>query len=91
MKVERPLRLHSQVTGQRIEALRFASGDEELRAAFYAELGDALVENWAATLPALEKLLADWSDKSDKSDSSDEDSAPRKGLPDSRKKDAPVF
>lgn len=26
---------------------------------------------WAVTLPALEKLLADWSDESDKSDESD--------------------
>ena len=35
VKVERPLRLHSQLTRQRIETLRFASGDAELRAALY--------------------------------------------------------
>ena len=48
VKVERPLRLHSQLTRQRIETLRFASGDEEIRAALYDELGDALFENPAS-------------------------------------------
>ncbi len=85
-KVERPLRLHSQLNGQRIETLRYASGDEDIRAAVYAALGDALFEKWAATLPALDKLLTEWSDKSDESDPSDEDSAPKKGIPDSKKK-----
>jgi type I restriction enzyme M protein len=84
VKVERPLRLHSQLTRPRIETLRFASGDEELRAALYEELGDALLEKWAITLPALEKLLSDWSDLSDSSDSSDE--TPKKTLPDAKKK-----
>ena len=86
VKIERPLRLHSQLTRQRIESLRFASGDEDIRAAVYAALGDALFEKWAATLPALDKLLTEWSDKSDESDPSDEDSAPKKGIPDSKKK-----
>ncbi len=86
VKVERPLRLHSQLTRPRIEPLRYASGDEELRAQIYAVLGDALLENWAGTLPALEKLLSDWSDKSDESDPSDEDSAPRKGIPEKTRK-----
>ena len=44
MKVERPLRLHSQLTRQRIETLRFASGDEDLRAVLYDEFGDALFD-----------------------------------------------
>ena len=87
VKVERPLRLHSQLTRPRIKALRYASGDEDIRAAIYAHFGTALFETWAATLPTLEKLLAEWSDKSDESDPSDEeDAAPKKGLPDSKKK-----
>ncbi len=87
VKVERPLRLHSQLTRPRIESLRYASGDEDIRAEIYAALGDALSERWAATLPALEKLLSDWSDKSDESDpSDDEDAAPKKGLSDKKKK-----
>ena len=38
--VERPLRLHSQLSLKAIETLRFTSGDEELRAALYEEFGD---------------------------------------------------
>jgi len=86
VKVERPLRLHSQLTRARIEPLRFASGDEDLRAAIDAEFGSALLEKWAATLPALEKLLSDWSDPSDQADPPDDDDAAKKGLPDSKKK-----
>ena len=37
VKVERTLRLHSQLTRQRIETLRFASDDEEIQAALYDE------------------------------------------------------
>jgi type I restriction enzyme M protein len=84
VKVERPLRLHSQLTRQRIETLRFASGDEEIRAALYDELGDALFENWPGVHSALEKLLSDWSDMSDVSDQSDEDT--KKTLPEAKKK-----
>ena len=86
VKVERPLRLHSQLTRERIETLRYASGDEAIRAEIYAELGEALFKKWGATLPALEKLLADWSDKSDEADTAGEDGTPKKGLPESRKK-----
>src|SRR5207244_4237086 len=41
--VERPLRLHSQLSVKAIERLRFASGDEEFRGPLYDEFGDALV------------------------------------------------
>jgi type I restriction enzyme M protein len=60
VKVERPLRLHSQLTRQRIETLRFASGDEEIRAKIYDQLGDALFDNPASVHSQLEKLLDDW-------------------------------
>ena len=88
VKVERPLRLHSQLTRQRIEALRFASGDEDLRSEIYAVLGDAVFQNWAATLPALEKLLSDWSEKSEEPIPSDDDEAdtPKKAISDKKKK-----
>ena len=88
VKVERPLRLHSQLSRQRIEALRFASGDEDLRSEIYAVLGDAVFQNWAATLPALEKLLSDWSEKSEESAPSDDDEAdtPKKAISDKKKK-----
>jgi type I restriction enzyme M protein len=85
VKVERPLRLRSQLTRPRIETLRFASGDEEIRAALYDQLGDDLFEKPAAVREALEKILSDWSDPSDESDGSD-DEAPKKGLPEKTKK-----
>src|ERR1700687_880093 len=40
--VERPLRLHSQLTLKAIETLRFTSGDEDGRATLYEEFGDDL-------------------------------------------------
>src|SRR3989441_259105 len=66
--VERPLRLHSQLTRKAIESLRFASGDEELRAALYDEYGDALVENFDQVAAALEKRLAGWGSGDDEGD-----------------------
>ena len=45
--VERPLRLHSQLSLKAIETLRFASGDEDLRATLYEEFGDALFTEFA--------------------------------------------
>jgi type I restriction enzyme M protein len=44
--VERPLRLHSQLTLKAIETLRFASGDEDIRAALYEEFGDDLFSDF---------------------------------------------
>src|SRR5205085_9651426 len=58
--VECPLRLHSQLTRQRIETLRFASGDEDIRAALYDELSEALFENPTSVRKQLEKFLDDW-------------------------------
>ncbi len=86
VKVERPLRLHSQLTRPRIEPLRFASGDEDIRAEIYAQLGDALVEKWDTTLPKLEKLLADWSEKSEEAETSEDTEAPKQGLPEKKRK-----
>ncbi len=83
--VERPLRLHSQLTRKAIETLRFASGDEDLRAALYEEFGDQLFTKFAEISAALEKRLDDWG--SDEDESNDEGGASsRKGLPEKRKK-----
>ena len=83
--VERPLRLHSQLTLKAIEALRFASGDEDLRAALYEEFGDALFTDFASVSDALEQRLAEWgSDDEDADD--DEGGAPKKGLPEKKRK-----
>ncbi|MBA3353599.1 MAG: SAM-dependent DNA methyltransferase, partial [Blastocatellia bacterium] len=87
VKVERPLRLHSQLTVPRIETLRFASGDEEIRAALYDELGDALFEKFATVRTALENILNDWGDAdSDEAGEDGEAEAPRKTLPEKKKR-----
>ena len=49
--VERPLRLHSQITPKAIESLRFASGDEEIRAELYDQLGEELFSNFNNVRP----------------------------------------
>jgi len=83
--VERPLRLHSQLTLKAIQTLRFASGDEDLRVALYDELGDDLFTHFANVSATLEKRLADWG--SDEDDSDEEESGgTKKGLPEKKKK-----
>lgn len=82
--VERPLRLHSQLTSKAIEPLRFASGDEEIRSKLYEEFGDDLFTRFRAIAPALEKRVADWNSDGDDGDN-DEESA-KKGLPEKKKK-----
>ncbi len=84
VKVERPLRLHSQLSRQRIETLRYAFGDEDLRAALHDELGDALFDNHAAVRRALEERLSDWGKEED-NDESGEGGASGKALPEARK------
>jgi type I restriction enzyme M protein len=82
--VERPLRLHSQLSLKVIETLRFAAGDEDLRAALYEEFGDELFTKFAKISSALEKRLAEWGNDEDEGD--DEESGSTKGLPEKKKK-----
>ena len=88
VKVERPLRLHSQFTRHRLEALRYASGDEDIRAALHAALGDALFTNPASVRPQLEKLVNDWgkADSDGDEDEEGETDTPKKSLSDKKKK-----
>ena len=88
VKVERPLRLHSQLTRQRIEPLRYASGDEDIRAALHAELGDTLFSDPASVRPQLEKLVNDWGKADSEGDEDEEGEAdtPKKSLSDKKKK-----
>lgn len=87
VKVERPLRLHSQFTRQRIETLRYASGDEDIRAAIYDQLGDALFEKPASVRQQLEQYVNDFG-KADSEPDDDEGSetAAKKSLPEAKKK-----
>ena len=77
--VERPLRLHSQLTLKSIETLRFAFGDEDIRSVLYEEFGDDLFTKFSTISAALEKRLADWSADEDEAD--DEGGSAKKGLP----------
>ena len=83
--VERPLRLHSQLTLKAIETLRFISGDEDIRATLYEEFGDDLFTGFANISAALEKRLADWVSDEDEDDDEDEGSAQR-GVPAKKRK-----
>ncbi|MGC8731331.1 MAG: type I restriction-modification system subunit M [Halothiobacillaceae bacterium] len=90
--VERPLRLKSQLSDERIESLRFASGDEALRAEIYATHGEALYTEFAKRKPAIEAWLKgedeDASDSEDAEDSGDASDAhaARKSVPAPRRK-----
>ena len=88
VKVERPLRLHSQLTRQRIETLRYASGDEDIRAALYEQLGDALVEKPASVREQLEQLLNDYGKGDTEGDEDEEggETTTKKSLPEAKKK-----
>jgi len=83
--VERPLRLHSQLTVKAIETLRFTSGDEDLRSALYEEFGDDLFTNFDKVSAALETRLVEWGRDDDEAGDEEADSA-KKGLPEKKKK-----
>jgi type I restriction enzyme M protein len=83
--VERPLRLHSQLSVKAIESLRFASGDEDLRSVLYDEFGDKLVNDFAAIAAALEKRLAEWGNDEEEEEAED-GATTKKGLPEKKKK-----
>jgi type I restriction enzyme M protein len=90
--VERPLRLKSQLKPAAIETLRFASGDEALRAEIYAAHGDKLYTDFAKLKPEIEAWLkgddgGDGDDAADGNDEDGEDSAPaKKAVPEKRRK-----
>jgi type I restriction enzyme M protein len=83
--VERPLRLHSQLTLKAIETLRFASGDEEIRSTLYDEFGDALATGFSVVSAALEQRLTEWGSDDDTGDD-EEGASTKKGLPEKKRK-----
>jgi len=86
--VERPLRLHSKLTLEAIETLRFTSGDEDLRATLHEEFGDELFTGFAKLSPRLEKRLDDWGGNGDEGDEGDDEEggSAKKGLPEKKKR-----
>lgn len=85
--VERPLRLKSQLKNTAIETLRFASGDESLRAEIYAKYGDKLYEEFNKFKPEIEAWLKGEEDKDTDDDFEDEDAKPtKKSVPEKQRK-----
>ena len=83
--VERPLRLHSQLTLKAIETLRFTSGDEEIRASLYEDFGDGLFTDFAKVSDAVAQRLAEWGDDEEEGDDEESGSA-KKGLLEKKRK-----
>ena len=83
--VERPLRLHSRLSMQAIESLRFSSGDEDIRTQLYEEFGDALFENFGSVKTQLKKRLTEWGN-GDREDDEKEGMPARNRLTERKKK-----
>ena len=83
--VERPLRLHSRLTLKAIETLRFASGDEDIRAVLYDEFGESLTKSFATVSTALEQRLSEWGNDDESADDEDGGSG-KKGVPEKKRK-----
>ena len=86
VKVERPLRLRSQLTCSRIDTLRYASGEEDIRAALHDELGDDLFENPASVREALSELVNNWGTEEAADDEENGEGTAKKGLSEKVKK-----
>jgi type I restriction enzyme M protein len=86
VRVERPLRLHSQLSRKAIETLRFASGDEEIRTALYEKLGESLFEKPASVRKELEKLIDEWGKAEAEEEDEEGEGATKKTLADSKKR-----
>lgn len=86
--VERPLRLSAQFTRKSVEALRFASGDQDLRQSAYDRFGTELYDSFKQVKPLLDEFLNGSSPDEDGGDEEDENStAPaRPKVPEKTKK-----
>jgi type I restriction enzyme M protein len=88
IRVERPLRLHSQLTRKATQGLRYASGDEEIRQALHEEFGDVLFENFSSVRRQVEQALRDWggNGREDSEGEDDSDAPGRTAIPDKKRK-----
>ena len=68
--------------------MRFASGDEDVRAVLYEKLGDALFEKPASVRKELQKLVENWGSETDASDEteSEDTETTGKGLTEPKKR-----
>ena len=74
IRIERPLRLRSQLSNEAVGNLRFASGDVALRMELLAEFGPSLVDDFDAIKSRLEDHLAPPAEEDD--EESEEQSPP---------------
>lgn len=86
IRVERPLRLHSQLTRKAIESLRFTSGDPELRAELYDSIGEAIFEDFASVRPKVEALLDKWSAGESEDDDEENGETTKRSIPEKKRK-----
>lgn len=86
--VERPLRLKSQLKSESIESLRFASGDEALRAEIYKEYGEKLYTEFAKVKPLIDAWLKgeDENNDDDSDEEGEENKSARQIVPAKRRK-----
>jgi len=83
--VERPLRLHSRLSMQAIESLRFASGDADIRCQLHEEFGDALSEDFNSVRKQLAKRLSEWGN-GDSDEDAEDGATTQNRLPEGKKK-----
>jgi len=88
IRVERPLRLHSQLIRKAIQGLRYASGDEDIRRALHEEFGDAIFEAFSSVRKQVEQTLRDWAGNGEGENENDEDNdAPNRAtIPEKKRK-----
>ena len=86
--VERPLRLKSQLKRSAIETLRFASGDEALRAEIWGKHGDKLYSDFPRLKAEIEAWLkGDTGEDEDEPEGDEDESTPaKKAVPEKRRK-----
>ena len=84
--VERPLRLHSQLTLKAIETLRFASGDEDLRARALRGVRRRPLRPTSPRSPPRWRSAWPTGAATRTKDEDEEGGSPKKGLPEKKKK-----
>ncbi len=78
VRVERPLRLKSQLSLKAINSLLFASGDEVIRAKLYDELGEGLFEDFASVQKELIQTIESWGKTDEDEEGSTAEAIPEK-------------
>jgi len=68
VKVERPLRLRSQCSPELVEQLRFASGDQGVRAELYEQFGDRLFDDFDKARADVDAYLSGPGDDEDEAE-----------------------